>query len=159
LCERDVERAGQMPMSEFVFRAHIENRCRPGTQALAQFVAGHRFELIAGTEIGRHDARNLRAVALSDPRKSGEQPDHRLLAREPVIDPLAIAAPLDQCRAPQQLQMPRRISEGEACARREILDAALALSKLLEELEAMRMAECLRDLREAGENPVFGAGT
>jgi hypothetical protein len=55
--------------------------------------------------------------------------------------------------------MAGRVGEGQARPRRQILDAALALPEVFEQLQAMRMAERLRDLREARKYVLFWAHT
>ena len=47
------------------------------------------------------------------------------------------------------------IGEGEVRTGRQILDAALALPEMFEQLQPMRMAERLRDLGEAGKYLLF----
>ncbi len=52
--------------------------------------------------------------------------------------------------------MPGDVGEGEAGPARQLLDAALALPKVFEQFETMRMAERVRDLGEASEYVLFG---
>ena len=47
------------------------------------------------------------------------------------------------------------IGESEARTARQILDAALALSKLFEQFEPMRMRKRVGDLRETCKNLLF----
>jgi hypothetical protein len=61
------------------------------------------------------------------------------VASEPIVDALAAASTLYERGAAQELQMSRCIREGEARVGCQILDAALALPEMFEQLEPMRM--------------------
>ena len=64
---------------------------------------------------------------------------------------------VDETRAPQNLQVPRGIGEAEMSAGGEFFDRARALGKVLKQFEAMRMAECLRDLGKTRINRLLGS--
>jgi hypothetical protein len=64
---------------------------------------------------------------------------------------------LHQPRAPQQLQVSGRVGERQTGPHSKILDTALALAEMLQQLQAMSMAERLRDLRETSEYLLFRA--
>ena len=95
------------------------------------------------------------AVALADAAESTEQPDYRVVARQLIIDALAVAAALDERGAAEKLQVSRCIGEGEARTGRQILDAALALSEMFEQFEPMRVGKRMGDLGETLKNPLF----
>jgi hypothetical protein len=50
-----------------------------------------------------------------------------------------------------------RVGERQTGPRSKILDTALALAEMLQQLQAMSMAERLRDLRETSEYLLFRA--
>ena len=68
---------------------------------------------------------------------------------------LARRAGLDEARAPQDLQVARRVGEAQFGARRKLLDAALALGEVLQQLQPVSMAERLRHFGEAREDRLF----
>lgn len=49
------------------------------------------------------------------------------------------------------------VGEGQIRAGRQVFDTALSLAEMLQELQAMRIAERLRDLGKAGKNRLFGS--
>ena len=144
-----------MPIGELVFRPDVEDGRSSGAQAVEQLIARNRLELVASPEIACHDARDFSAVALADAAESAEQPDYRVVAGQPIIDALAVAAALDERGAAQKLQVSRCIGEGEARTGREILDAALALSEMFEQFEPMRVGKRMGDLGESLKNLLF----
>jgi hypothetical protein len=117
---------------ELILRADIEDARRSATQAVEQFIARYRLEFVARPEITRHHARDLGAVALADAAEGAEQPNHRILAGQPIIDPLAIASAFDERGAAKQLQMARAIGHGEADPAGQVFDAALALPEMFQ---------------------------
>jgi hypothetical protein len=70
---------------------------------------------------------------------------------------LAVAPSLHQPRPPQELQVSGRVGERQTGPRGEILHTARDLAEMLQQLEAMSVAERLRDLRETGEYLLFRA--
>jgi len=92
---------------------------------------------------------------LADAAESAEQPDHHIVAGEPVVDPFACAAALDERGAAEKLQMPGRVGNSEARACGQILDAALALPEMFEQFEPMRVRKRVGDLRKTRKNLLF----
>ena len=68
---------------------------------------------------------------------------------------MPLAAPFDERGAAKQLQVARAIGERKAGPAGQVVDAALALSEMLQDFEAMGVSERLRDLREAGKYVLF----
>jgi hypothetical protein len=64
---------------------------------------------------------------------------------------------LNERGATQELQMPRGVREREARTGREVLDTPLALRKMFQQFEPVRMAERLCNRRKAGEYLLFWA--
>jgi len=59
---------------------------------------------------------------------------------------LAATLSLDETRAPEDLQMPRRIGERQMRPSRQLLDGAYPLRKVFQEFKPVSMAERLRYL-------------
>jgi len=74
-----------------------------------------------------------------------------------VIDTLPLPPALHQARTAQKLKVSGGVGDGQTGAPGKILDATLTLAEMLEQFEAMGMAEGLRNLGEAGEDVLFGA--
>ena len=144
-----------MPAGELIFRPDVEDSRGPAAQSVEQLIARNRLELVASPEIACHHARDFGAVALADPAESAEQRDYRIVAGQPIEDPLAVAAALDECGAAEKLQVSRCIGEGEARTGRQILDAALALSEMFEQFEPMRVGKRMGDLGKTLKNLLF----
>jgi hypothetical protein len=99
-----------------------------------------------------HDARHLGVVQLGNPTNCCERIEGGIVGQA-VIHVLAVAAICSQSRAQHLLKVLRSICNGKPGLFREQLDAAFALRKLLEQLKAMGMAQCLRhrsELRKYG---------
>ena len=144
-----------MPAGKLVFRPDVEDGRGPAAQTVEQLIARYRLELVASPEIARHHARDFGAVALADAAEGGEQTHHHFVAREAIVDALAVASALDKRSAAEKLQMSGCIGEGEARTGRQILDAALALPEMFEQFEPMRMGKRVSDLRETRKNLLF----
>jgi hypothetical protein len=69
--------------------------------------------------------------------------------------PKGSAPTLDERGAAEKLRVAGGVGEGQAGPRRQILDAALALPKMFEQFEPMRVAERQRDLRKTGKCLLF----
>jgi hypothetical protein len=74
------------------------------------------------------------------------------IVRQPVDDPLAVALRVHKPGAAQLLEVLGGIRHAETHARRERVHAAGPLSKLLDNLDAMLMAERLGDFGESGSD-------
>ena len=135
-----------MAIGEFVFWPDVEDGRNSAAQAVEQLIARNRLELVASPEIACHHTRDLGAVALADAAESAEQPDYRVVAGQPIIDALAVAAALDERGAAEKLQVSGCIGEGEARTGRQMIDAALALSEMFKQFEPMRVGERMGDL-------------
>src|SRR5215472_2046690 len=144
-----------MPTGKLVFRPDVENGRGPAAQPVEQLTAGYRLELVASAEIPRDHARDFGAVALANAAKGSEQTHHHLVAGETIIHALAVAAAFYKRGAAEKLQMAGLIGESEARPGRQILDAALALSEMLEQFEPVRMGKRVSDLRETRKNLLF----
>ncbi len=59
--------------------------------------------------------------------------------------------------ATSKLKVSGGVGDGQTGAPGKILDATLTLAEMLEQFEAMGMAERLRNLGEVGEDVLFGA--
>jgi hypothetical protein len=68
---------------------------------------------------------------------------------------LAVPPRVDEAETAQDLQVAGGIGKGQFGTLGELLDAALPLPQLLEELQSMRVAERLCDLGESGEYGLF----
>jgi len=122
-----------------------------------QLLARHRLKLVARPKIARHDSRDLGAAALADTAECTPQPDHRVLRRQAVIDAFPFAPALHQARAAQKLKVSGSVGDRQTGAPGKVLHATLTLAEMLEQFEAMGMAERLRNPGEAGEYVLFGA--
>jgi hypothetical protein len=140
---------------ELIFRPDVEDGRRPAAQAVEQFITRYRLEFVARSEKIRDHARDFGIVALADPAECAEQPDHHIVAGEPIEDPFALSPALHERGAPKELQVARRVRHRQPRPRSEFLDAALSLAEMFEQFEPMRMPEGLRDLGKAGEYPLF----
>jgi hypothetical protein len=74
-----------------------------------------------------------------------------------VIDALPLSPAAHQARAAQKLKVSGRVGERQTGAGGKALHAALPLAEMLQQFEAMGMAERLRNLGEAREYVLFGA--
>jgi hypothetical protein len=101
--------------------------------------------------------RDLGAAALADTAECTQQPDHRVLRREAVIDALSLSSAVHQTRAAQKLKVSGGVGDCQTGAPGKVFHATLTLAEMLEQFEAMGMAERLRNLGEAGEYVLFGA--
>src|SRR5580704_4661127 len=124
-----------MPTGELTFRPDVEYGRSPAAQAVEQLIARNGLELVASPEIACHHARDFGAIALADAAESAEQPDYRIVSGQPIIDALAVAAPLDERGAAKKLQMSGGIGEGEARTGRQILNAPFALPEMFEQFK------------------------
>ena len=146
-----------MPIAELVFRPDVEDGRSSAAQAVEQLIARNRLELVASPELACHHTRDFGAGALADATESAEQPDYRVVAGQPIIDALAVAAALYKRSTAEELQVSRCIGEGEGRTARQILDAALALSEMFEQFKPMRMSKRMGDLGETLKNLLFRA--
>jgi SAM-dependent methyltransferase len=146
-----------MAQPKLVLRTYIQNRHEVVPQARHQFSSGNGLHGVTTTEVGPHHLLDLGHVALADGSKSTEQPDCLVLAREAVEDTFAFPARLHKRRSSQDLQMPRRIGEGQTGPRGQFVDASLPLGEMLQQFQPMRMAHRARDLGEAREDCLLGS--
>ena len=144
-----------MPAGKLVFRSNVEDGRSPTAQAVEQLITRYRLKLVASAEIARHNTCDFGAVALADAAKGGDQTDDHLVAGEAIVDALAVATALYKLRTAEKLQMSGGIGNGEVGSGRQILDAALALSEMFEQLEPMRVGKRMGDLGETLKNPLF----
>jgi hypothetical protein len=144
-----------VPLLELVFRAHIEHRGRPGAKTIEQLIAGNRLKLVSRPEIARHYSRDLGAVPLADAAKRLQQRHDYIVSGQPIEDPLAVSPALDERRAAEKLQVPGGIRDGQPGPGGQVVDAPLALAKMLEQFEAMGVTERLRYVGETGEYLLF----
>ena len=77
------------------------------------------------------------------------------LIRQAVVDELAFAAVGDEAGTPELLEMLRGVADAEAGALGQRLDAALALSEMLEQLEPMRVSKAPRHQRQLFEQAML----
>ena len=64
---------------------------------------------------------------------------------------------MHQARAAKKLKVSGGVGDCQTGTPGEVLHAALTLAEVLEQFEAVGMAERLRNLGEAGEDVLFGA--
>ena len=80
----------------------------------------------------------------------------QLAQGERSVEILALAPRSDKAAAPHVLQMLRGIGNRQASSIGKNLNAALTLSKLLQQLKAMGMPQRFRDRSELGKQCLFG---
>jgi hypothetical protein len=113
------------------------------SRARDQLAAGDRLQAVALGEVAAQDAVDLGGFALGNPAQRRHEPDDALI-RQPVVDELAVTAVRDQPGSSELLEVLRGIADAEAGALGERLDAALALSEMLEQPEPVRALEASR---------------
>jgi hypothetical protein len=123
---------------------------------LHQLIARDGLEAVALVEIAADHALDFGAVALGDPAQRRHEIEHRVVV-EPIVDELALAPVRHETATPHVLKMLRGVGDRQTRALRQCLDAALALRKLLQQLEPMRMPERFRDSRELREQDLVWA--
>ena len=96
---------------------------------------------------------------LADAAQRAEQPNHHIVANEPIIDPFTCTTALNEHSAAEKLQIPKRVSNSEARACNQILDAALTLPEMFEQFEPMCVGERVGDLGETSEYLLFRTHT
>ena len=83
---------------------------------------------------------------------------HFGIAGEPIEHVLAATLGIDEARAPKDLQVARRVGEGQIGPRGKLLDAAHALGEVLQQFQPVSVAERLRHLGEACKDRLFRSG-
>lgn len=155
LAQRDVHGAGEMPVRELVRRADVEHGHQSGPDPVQQLLARDRFETVPLGIIAAADAIHLRQVSLGLLAQCGQKADHPVIS-QPVQDELALAAVRNEPGAAKLLQMLGRIGEGKADAVRQRLDAPLALPKMLQKLQPVRVADRASHSGELGKDRLLG---
>ena len=97
------------------------------------------------------------ARARGGPRSGTQQADHRILRCQAIIDAFPFPPALHQARAAEKLKVSGGVGDRQTGAPGKVFHATLTLAEMLEQFEAMGMAERLRNLGEAGEDVLFGA--
>jgi len=84
-----------------------------------------------------------------------QQRYYRVLTRQTVKDPFALASTLNEGRAAKKLQVPGCVRHGQPGPGGEVFDAPLALAEMFEQFEAMGVPERLSDLGKTDEDALF----
>jgi hypothetical protein len=152
--QRDVHCARQMSQREFVFRPDVENSDRAGARSPPQLVARHGFQAVTIIEIVAHQPLDLGHVPLSDPAQRRQQIENGVVGK-PVIDEFTVVPVCHHAGAPHVLEMLRGVRDRQTGSLRQHFDTPLALGKLFQQLEAVRMSQRFRDHSELDEQRVF----
>src|SRR5215475_8694825 len=135
-------------------RTNVENCYGPGAHPFAQLLARDRLQTVTLVEKPVHHLLDLSDVAFGNLSQRREHIENSVIGQA-VPNVLAVAARGHEPGAPQMLQMLRGVGDRQPRFLRQILDAALALSELFQQLEAVRMAQGLRDGGEIAEQHLF----
>gem|GEM_PF-6778395 len=135
-----------MAQRELILGPHIEQRNQIVSQSRDQVVARDGLKRITGLEVIGHNTTDLGDIPFTDPTQRLDQRHYFGIASEAIENVLATTLRFDEARAPQYLQMPRRVGECQMCPSRQLLDGAYPLRKVLQQLKPVSMAERLRHL-------------
>jgi hypothetical protein len=114
-------------------RPHVDERDRPGLEAARQLLPIDGLELVTSGQVVLRDRVQFREPLLGRPAKrEPERLDRRI--GQPVQDPLAVAARLDEAGRGQDLKVLRRIGDRQLGAAGQRVDRALALDEEVEQL-------------------------
>ncbi len=139
-----------MPEREFVWRTHVEHRHEAGTRLLQKLIAGNGFKAVAVVEVCTDHAFDFGTVALRNSPERCQQIKNGLVGQS-VEDELAVTPCGDDPGASHLLQMLRRVGDRQSGPFCEQLNAALALSQLLHQLEPVRVRQALGNSRKLNE--------
>src|SRR5438874_5962735 len=129
---------------KLILRPHIENRDQSVSQFRYQIVSRYGLQRIASAEVVCQDAANLRDIPLTYAAERSDQAYNLGIAGEPIEHMLAAPLRIDEARPPQDLQVARRVGKAQMGSGGELLDTALALGEVLEQVESVRVTKCLR---------------
>ena len=129
-----------MPLGELVGRPNVQDRDRAVRHPTLELLEPDRLEIVARAKVFRHHLPGPGGVALRHDPQGGQKVEH--VDRSQSVDDL-LSAPLrvHQSRMAQGLKMLRRIGEAQVRLGRKGLDRLLALSEVLKEVEAVRIAK------------------
>jgi len=131
---------------ELILGPHVEQRNQTIPQTRNQVVTRDGLKRITGLKVIGHNTTDLGDIPFTDASQCFDQHDNFGIAGETIENMFAATLGLDETRAPQDLQVPRRIREGQMCPSRQFLDGADPLRKVLQELKPVSMAKRLRYL-------------
>ncbi len=139
----NVQRAGQVAQIEFLTRPHIQQH--HAAALFQQLLDSQAFQSIAALQAVVDHAVHLAALVVGIVAERGQQVAQRTLTTA-VEDALAIASGLNQAGTAQLLQMLGGIGYRQPGQFGQALHGALALGDVLQQGQAMGMAERAGDL-------------
>ena len=146
-----------MAKRELILGPHVEQRNEVVPQSRDQIVTRDGLKRITGLEVIGHNTTDLGDIPFTDAPQRFDQCDYFGIAGETIEDVFAATLGLDETRAPQDLQVPRRVGERQMCPSRQLLDGANPLRKVLQELKPVSVAERLRHLGKVFIDRLFGS--
>lgn len=155
LADGNADGSGEVARRVLVGRAHIQDKDSLLADPLAQLVPRHRLQAVPSPIVLLYHPTDFGHVVFGHPPQGADQADDIRIGEG--VDHLRADLPaLDQAAPAQLLEMLGGVPDRQAGSLRQPLHAAIALSKDIEQLEAMTAAERSGDQRELFERQAFG---
>lgn len=155
LVEWHVQCPRDMPLGKLPRRSHVEDGDQPAVGALQQLACRQRFEVVACVQVAVDQTADFGGMRFGQRAQRGNRIQCAVVG-QCVEHLLAVAPWCDQAHPFELLQVLGGVCNGKPCRLSKLVDVALTLRQIVEQLQARVARQRLGDAGELSEQPLFG---